>query len=84
MKLHHHINLIWGELNAVMAQVTYLCSTLAPNWGTRPFGALKAWRVSGGRPRGVLRVLVQPDFKLSDICLKLLNIRLHTHKHLLG
>ncbi len=84
MKLHHLINLIWGELDAVMAQMARLCSSLVPNWGTWPFGALKAWRISRGRPRGVLGVHGQPDFKLADVCLKLLNVRLHGDKQLLG
>jgi hypothetical protein len=33
-KLHYLINLIWGELEAVMAQMPWLCSSLAPSWGT--------------------------------------------------
>ena len=84
MKLHHLINLIWGESDAVMAQMSWLCSSLAPIWWTWPFGALKARRVSGGRSRGVLGVLAQTHFKLADMCLKLINVRLHGHKHLLG
>ncbi len=30
MKLHHLINLTWGELEAVMAQMPRLCASLAP------------------------------------------------------
>ena len=63
---------------------TPLCSSLAPSWGTWPFGALKAWRVSGGRPQGVLGVLAQPDFKFAEMRLKLFNVRLHGHKQLLS
>jgi len=63
MKLYH---LIWGELNAVMAQMSWLRSAFTPDCGSELFGVLNFWKIGGGRSRRVLGVLSQPDLKLLD------------------
>jgi hypothetical protein len=81
-KLYYFIKLALGVLEAMMAHMPPLASLLAPRWAS--LGALDAGRIRRRRPRGVLRVLVKPCFKLQDASFKVLNVGLHGGEQLLG